>query len=364
MGERQDEMHAVSIKGSGASSEPTRSLSALNLEKIDCGKSETTASVDWEPAPSLRSNSNLSLPTKVLASLPVPMTRGRAKIQRELKEIGPYGTHRQRVVKVVYISLMILFGIFLLNAVIVSLALWQCSRLQPEEVNIRRVELYDLEKDTARASISADLPQRWFLHLFNVILHAPTVITVYAPDAIRSDENKWNPLAVISIPRFSVGRSGTSINLSGIPICYGSFPLPEVIDYFSNFQSPVPRRISVRVEFEVETTSYWLPIRFKHAVEQTVELPRMNMSTQVLDPAAMPYLDAIEFPREGLASETEELAINFHIGYPRKDIPEYVYVQIPELFVDIGYFTDIRTPLTLASSAVGRVRESSIESQV
>lgn len=356
MGERRDEMRNASIMDSDASSEPMHSPSIPNLEKIDCGESEATASVDWEPAPSLRSNSNLSLPKKVVAPSSVPMTRGRAKIQRELKEIGPYGTHRQRVAKVAYISLMILFGIFLLNAAIVSLALWQCSRLQPEEINIRRVELYDLEKATARASISVDLPQRWFLYLFNVILHEPTVITVYAPDAIRNDEDKWNPLVVISIPRFSVGRSRTSISLSEIPIVYGSFPLPEVLSYFSDFNSPVPRRLSVRVEFEVETTSYWLPIRFKHAVEQTVELPPVDMSTQMADPAAMPFLDAIEFPREGLASETEELAINFHIGYPHQHIPEYLYVHIPQLFIDVGHFTDVRTLLTLTSNGIGRVR--------
>lgn len=348
-------MHDASDKVGGTSGRtcsPTPSHLGVNGYESDA-----TASVDWEPAPSLKSDSHLSLPTKMIAPPAVPLTRGRAKIQRELKEVGPYGTHRQRISKVVYISLKILFGLFLLNAAIVSLALWQCSRLQPEEVTVRRVELYDLERNTARASVSADLPRRWFLYLFNVVLHAPTVITVYAPDAIRNDENKWKPLAVISIPRVSLGRSGTRINLTGIPIRYGSFPLSEVIDYFADLQSPIPRRVSVRVEFEVETTSYWLPIRFKHAVEQTVELPKTDLSAQAMDPTAMPVLDSIEFPREGVASETEEFAVNFHIAYPRRDIPEYVHVQIPELFVDVGYFTDVRTPSTFTSGAIGRVSD-------
>ena len=165
-----------------------------------------TASVDWEiPVPSL-----LSTPSKndaiadgeeeKIVGGKFEITAGRAKVQRELKIAGPYDSHRQRIGKIFSTVLMILGGIFLLNAVAVSLSLWRFSRLQPEDIDIRQVELYDLDKEVAHAAVDIQLPNRWYFHLFRVTIYEPTTIHIFAPEAIRSHEQKWTRNPISSSP--------------------------------------------------------------------------------------------------------------------------------------------------------------------
>lgn len=335
------------------------------LTDIDYDSDKATASVDWEIPPlslcSTSKDNDLDLNFKQNTLIKATeISKGRAKVQRELKLAGPYDTHRQRVFKIFTTVLMILGGIFLLNAVIVSLSLWRLSKLQHEDLDIRQVEVYDLHQQVAHAAVDIQFPRRWYFYLFRVTMHEPTTIQVYAPEAIRNDEQKWTPIFTVKVPTLTIGRGGNGlgIRIRDIPIQYGQVPLRDLVDYFGDLNgvdlAMPPRRVNLRVEFEVETTSYWIPIHFSHVFEQEIEVPRPPNNPA--NPLPMPTLEGIEYVEELPEIAANRMAIRLHIEYPRRDIPPYFMVKIPDLFLDVGYFGDVpQRNSALSSNAIAQV---------
>jgi hypothetical protein len=202
--------------------------------------------------------------------------------------------------------------------------------MSPDDLSIYRIEFAELDNQTARVTVEAEIPDRWYLRLFNVILHS-TVVKLYVPEAVRREQDKWIPLAKLSIPRVDIGRGGHRIDWRGIPLELSqAIPLRNLVDYFGQ---KTLRRLDLRVEFEIETISYWVPIRFSHAVQETIEIPVGSSNIKY----EMPKLEGMEFVHD---KDPNSLDMRFHVRYPKKSIPEYFFVALPQLTVDLGHYTD------------------------
>lgn len=292
-------------------------------------RSVRTASIDWKP-PEFDSCDDVSMQEMDISGEREKPTKGMEKIVRELNVPDSQGTHKERLSKLIYVSLCILLVLFLINAAMVSVALWRVSCISPSDINIKKIELHGLDEATGRLSLSAELPPRWYYRLFNVIVHK-MIIKLYVPEAVRREQDRWLPLLTLTVPRVDIGRGGSVLDWRGVPLELNhSIPLRNVVEYFSR-QSL--RRFDVRLQFEVETTSYLVPIRFSHSIQETVEIPPPSTTN---DNAEMPKLDYIEFVHD---RDPNNLAVRLHVRYPKKDIPEYLFVELPELYVDIGHYT-------------------------
>ena len=155
----------------------------------------------------------------------------------------------------------------------------------------------------------------------------------------------------------TIGRSenGLHIKIRDIPIQYGLVPLQDLLNYFFLCQKTdsTPRRVMTRVEFEVETTSYWIPIHFSHAIEQEIQFP---LTTTTLS-YPMPTLEGVEYVEESPEEAINRLAVRLHIEYPRRDIPPYLLIKIPAIFFDVGFFAEtLPANLALSSNSVAQVK--------
>lgn len=261
---------------------------------------------------------------------------GAAKVARELRveKNLPYGaTHKERLSRVIYISMIIFTIIFFANAIMVSLALWRMAAIQPGDVVIHRIEVAELDQPTSRLTVLAELPQRWYHRVFNVIVHPPTIVQIFVPEAVKREEDRWVPLLTLKVPRIDIGRGGHKIDWRAIPLDLNrAVSLRNLIEYFGASEPKNPRSLDIRVEFEVETTSYWIPIRFSHSIQQTIELPPVKSGTNL----EIPHLESIEFIND---RGPEVFSIKTLIRYPKRDIPDFLFIHIPELYVQIGHFT-------------------------
>lgn len=268
-------------------------------------------------------------------------TPAQAQIEKELKvEDGlPFGrTNKERLTKLFYTSLWIFLALFLANAFVISIAFWRLSCLGPEDLLIRRVEVQDLDQPIARLSVQAELPKRWYYFLFNVVLQEPTIFRLYVPEAVRKAEDKWTPIIVAKLPRIHIGRGGRTFNWSKVPVEIShQIPLQDLFDYFNPITASVkgaePKRLEVRVNVEIQTASYWVPIAFSHSLHQTVELPPRDPSK----PPEMPQLKVVEFVDE---HDPNVFAVLLHIRYPKLFIPHFFFLHIPPLSIDVAHFVD------------------------
>lgn len=276
---------------------------------------------------------------------------GRARVAwelggRERKVQLPYGgTNRERLSRLFYTSLCILITLFLINAAIVSLALWRLSRLSPRDLTIETLRLSNFDEATAKFSVKAHLPDRWYYKLFNVIFHEPTVVKIYVPEAFKQEPDRWKPIVTTRLPRMDIGRGGRTIDWSGVPLAIdASSSLQELVAYFDPVASfggaaGGGRRVEVRVEFEIETTSYWVPIRFSHSIHQRLDLADLAVAAS---PSAklLPTLDSLELLDENPKTGGGRFAVRLLIKYPRRVLPAFLQVLLPATIIDVGYIEE------------------------
>lgn len=285
-----------------------------------------------------------------------PETWGVQNILRELKgEVNiPVSrllgrNRRERFARLVYLSLFIFIICFLINAAIVSTALWMVSKTKLSELTIHKVALSHLESPIAQLSIEAEVSEKWYFKLFNIIIHKPTIIRLYVPEAVRRSEDKWLPVITARLPRIDVGRGGHGIALDAIPIeIHHTIPLQNLIEYFIDAEEA---QAVIQVGFQVETNSYWIPLRFSHSVQHTFKLPKASESVSM--GLEKPKVTAIEFV-EGQSADF--FSIRLHINYDKSWIPNFLSVKVPELRADLGFLAGKGAPQS-STENFGQVRE-------
>lgn len=252
-------------------------------------------------------------------------------------------THKERLTRLFYTSLIILLVSFLINGAFVSYGYYKLSVLGTKgDLNIDTIRIFDLDKEEGKFDFKFVLPNRWYFSLFNLVIKQGAQLEVSVPGAVKKKTLKGKPLVSVRLPRMELGRGSNGIDQTMIPFKLNhEIPLKDLMDYFGPANTVSPKVVKARIEVVIQTASYWVPISFPQIIEHEF---RISTSPTSVGSSAMPTIEGFEFADENVA---QQFTVNVLVGYPKLFVPKYLFIELPRMQIDLVHYRKDKITRTL-----------------
>lgn len=169
-----------------------------------------------------------------------------------------------------------LLFLFLINALVVSLAFWRAGALTAEHVALDQFELVGLDGERALLSVSGQLEDAFLMNYVQFRLTKP--LDIYLLAAVGTDSAPVRTLLSIKVPagellnpitrKFSVSQIEIVFNERFPSFCGG-----DDEDLFANLPN-----FSVKIDFGVSSRAFWIPFWFTSTQTFPIDLSKLRLN--------------------------------------------------------------------------------------
>ena len=246
--------------------------------------------------------------------------------------------------RVLQTSFYFLLFIFLLNALVVTLAFWKAGTLSLEHVEFELIKLTGLDSDITTLDVSGELKDTFLMNYIQFRLTKPLITKLSLETYSNPDSNpSIFPLITFTIPEGELIDSATrKFCIKNIEIIFEErFPMAAFSNMLStenlsaelkDILAQLPT-ISVSMDFGVSTRAFWIPVWFTSVQKFSIDLAKesaaffkaSNESSDNLIPSGFRFTEIDFIQRDDKFEMLGKLSV------PSSVFHKYLYIDLPSL---------------------------------
>lgn len=284
------------------------------------------------------------------------------------------GTGKFSFFRVLQTTLIFAVLVFLINALAVTMAFWQASHLDPQQISFTSLSFTGLDQDKATFSLQGQLQDSFLMKHLHVELTKTTTCHLYLLPAEESAcEPIKAPLASISIPAGTViDPASLSISVSNVGISFffnDRFPAASLSDLLrprdeatelTSFLPLLPK-VMFDIEYGVATKSFWIPLWFNGTYSRTIDLAESVQSALATKPRSgkktRSFVDNLSVAVSNVSlKEAEEFEMLAKVSINHPQVPKNVNIDLPLLGMNVSSQHGLMFSASLPKQSI--IRES------
>ena len=275
----------------------------------------------------------------ITASLNKPDAAGSNSVWNKLL----YGnTKRAKLFRFIVVSLLMLLVLFIINGIIVGVSLHKMTKLGKKDIKMKSLDVSNLCAEKTLVQVQGEIDAGRSANFFLVNFVEPIVSTVSLPDAVDAHGSKLPKFLTLEVPPFKFGRGHTMFDFTddnAITISFNKkFDLKYAAIYVLDESSDPLKKIQIKLQTTVETSSFWFPLSLDR--DDTIDI-EFNISDLIQGQSNPSTTDRTSLFVESVEITDKSTPNNFEvkvdISIPKKLLPDYFRAEIPKLSFSIGH---------------------------